>query len=68
MESTEENLRKRKFSEIEEDAEIISAKKPVIIDEFPSTIETFNLIDFSDEMLLAIMQQLDSRSLIKLAR
>lgn len=67
MESTEENLRKRKFSEVEEDAEAISTKKLLLSDE-SSTTDQFNLIDFSDEMLLAIMQQLDSRSLIKLAR
>ncbi|XP_063704362.1 uncharacterized protein LOC134833834 [Culicoides brevitarsis] len=30
--------------------------------------ETFNLIDFSDEMLLAILKHLDSTSLIKLSR
>lgn len=67
MESTDENLRKRKFSEVEEDAEAISTKKLLLSDE-SSTTDQFNLIDFSDEMLLAIMQQLDSRSLIKLAR
>lgn len=67
MESTEENLRKRKFSEVEEHSATISAKKLLLSDE-SSTTDQFNLIDFSDEMLLAIMQQLDSRSLIKLAR
>lgn len=64
MEEATEDLtmnKKRKYED-EEDSIEPSPKRQV-------TSETaFNLIDFSDEMLLAILKHLDSPSLIKLSR
>lgn len=62
MEATEDPIitRKRKFEEEEDPAE--PSPKRFIFE------SAFNLINFSDEMLLAILKHLDSPSLIKLSR
>uniref|UniRef100_A0A336M1Z4 CSON010574 protein n=1 Tax=Culicoides sonorensis TaxID=179676 RepID=A0A336M1Z4_CULSO len=62
METPEDQHKKRKFVE-----------EPDENDDKPSTKRflsepSFNLIDFSDEMLLAILKHLDSPTLIKLSR
>lgn len=56
---TEINTKKRKL----DDEETTDEPSPKRI-----TSEAFNLVDFSDEMLLAILKYLDSPSLIKLSR
>lgn len=62
MEATEDpTLNKKRKHEDEEETVEPSPKR--IISE-----TAFNLIDFSDEMLLAILKHLDSPSLIKLSR
>lgn len=60
METTEDQItgRKRKLEE-----EVDEPLPKRFISE-----SAFNLVDFSDEMLLAILKHLDSPSLIKLSR
>lgn len=60
METTEDQITGRKRKLEEEVDEPLSKR---FISE-----SAFNLVDFSDEMLLAILKHLDSPSLIKLSR